>query len=33
LLGLALCEYFLKLIGDGCEIGRCGRVRFLVAGG
>ncbi|HEV3035489.1 MAG TPA: hypothetical protein VGX72_11955 [Solirubrobacteraceae bacterium] len=31
LLGLALCEHLLKLIGDGCEIGRCGRVRVLVA--
>jgi hypothetical protein len=28
-----LCEYLLKLIGDGCEIGCCGRVRVLAAVG
>jgi hypothetical protein len=33
LLGLALCEHLLKLIGDGCEIGRCGRVGVLVVVG
>jgi hypothetical protein len=31
--GLAVCEYLLKLIGDGYEIGCCGRVRVLVAVG